>query len=583
MYANGAKIVKLPTVGTLHILTTGYVYWENDGVWDKNKRRMTDHRVPIGKLIDRDAGTMHPNKTYATLFNPDGTLLQKTDSQSKTAETAATGDSQMAELPAVSKEPGRFSTYLSYGVYYSLYAAAEKIGCIDSLKESHPCHWDRIFALAVHCIDAENSVAQDYCYWAFDNYAGLEKNLSSGEISELYETIADDPTAMQRFIRKFHEQYLQRYPDVKEHAVAFDSTNQNTNSRNITLAEYGHPKINEELPDINTALIVDQETGIPLYYEHFYGSLIDKTQSPVTVARLEDLGFKKLFFMMDRGYCTQGVVDAMKDQSFAFMCTGNLLFVKELIGTYASEIKDREQYYIPEENVYGIKVSSVNAFGGTYTCYVYYDSERAQDERTTIHLKIKALQEQAGSRKRYSDKLRDKYSKWLTITKLDHKDPATGRNFSIATNIDAVQECINEAGFFVVLSNTDKTATQMIQIARMRDQDEKAFRRIKSHFGLTKTYVHNEKTYEGKMFVAFIALIVCEAYRWYIRSQLHSCSSMTTATTLGELRKYKIQQGESRKWIPIYAMTKRQKQLLRCLDRTEHDVREAVKALTLQV
>ena len=61
MYANGAKIVKLPTVGTLHILTTGYVYWENDGVWDKNKRRMTDHRVPIGKLIDRDAGTMHAN------------------------------------------------------------------------------------------------------------------------------------------------------------------------------------------------------------------------------------------------------------------------------------------------------------------------------------------------------------------------------------------------------------------------------------------------------------------------------------------------------------------------------------------
>jgi transposase len=558
------------------------VYWENDGEWDPNKKRMIDHRISIGKVVDRNAGTMHPNKNYRSLFNSDGTPLQKIDTVETTPD-----DEQMSEpvsdTEPTAKEPGHFSTYLSYGVYYALYAAAEKIGCIDALKESHPCHWDRIFALAVHCIDAENSVAQDYCYWAFDNYAGLKKNLSSGEISELYGIIADDPAAMQRFIKKFHEQYLKHYPDAKEHAVAFDSTNQNTNSGNIALAEYGHPKVKESLPDINTALIVDQETGVPLYYEHFYGSLLDKTQSPVTIAKLEDLGFKKLFFMMDRGYCAQGVVDALKDQSFAVMCTENLLFVKNLIRTYAATIKDREQYYIPEENIYGVKIPSVEAFGGTYTGYVYYDSERAQDERTTIHLKVKALQEQAGNRRRYSDKLRDKYSKWLVIAKLEHKDPATGRNFSIETNVSAVQECLDEAGFFVVLSNTDKSATQMIQIARMRDHDEKAFRRIKTHFGLTKTYVHNERTYEGKMFVAFVALIVCEAYRWYLRSQLRNCSSMTTATSLGELRKYKIQQSENQKWIPTYAMTKKQKQFLRCLDRTEREVRASIKALTLQV
>ena len=136
----------------------------------------------------------------------------------------------------------------------------------------------------------------------------------------------------------------------------------------------------------------------------------------------------------------------------------------------------------------------------------------------------------------------------------------------------------------MIVSNTDKSAAEMISIARMRDRDEKAFRRIKYHFGLTKTDAHSLVTYEGKMLVAFVSLIICEAYRWYVKEQLHAITSTTTATSLGELRKYKILLTQDRyHWIPAYAATKKQKALLKALGCTAAAMEFAARNVSLRV
>ena len=116
-------------------------------------------------------------------------------------------------------------------------------------------------------------------------------------------------------------------------------------------------------------------------------------------------------------------------------------------------------------------------------------------------------------------------------------------------------------------------------MARMRDSNEKAFRRLKHHFGLSKTYSHNAATYEGKMFIAFVALIIVESYRYYIRPVLDAISSTTTATTIGELNKYQIQQKRDGSWMPMYAMTKKQRQILKCLDLSEGKIKTMVNKI----
>lgn len=111
--------------------------------------------------------------------------------------------------------------------------------------------------------------------------------------------------------------------------------------------------------------------------------------------------------------------------------------------------------------------------GGTYNCYIYYDSKRAEEERATIHTKVQMMIKAALSRKRFSKKLQETFSPWLIIEKSE-KDPTTGKSFTVKESNRHVQQCLDKAGFFVILSNVNLTADQMIKVARMRDSNEKA-------------------------------------------------------------------------------------------------------------
>ena len=570
MYAGKAELVKVPKE-KVHILKNGYVYWYDTSKWDNTLKRTVDNRKSIGKLDPDHPGMMFPNQTYFTLF---------AGSAQAASDAGVLKEDGSTKLPV----PGKFATVLNFGPFLALLCAAKNIGTLEILKKFFPRLYREILALAIHSIDEQSSVGQDFPYWAFHNYCGLSKPLSSGEISRVYEEIAEDPEDVRNFMYYHKELYHSVIHDASETVLAFDSTNQSTSSSGIPLAEYGHPKDKrkKKLPDINTALFVDESTGIPLYYEHFCGSILDKSQTPFTVERAKDLGFKKLFLMMDRGYFSQQVIDSLSDMKFGLMCPDSLTLVKDVITAYADSVKDNEDHYILEENVYGIHLADQNVCNGSYDVYLFYDPMRAEDERDAIHGKIKRLLGIVQERKRYRERLVELYSPWLIIKKIRRSKGAV-RNFTVEENKPAIQECLNEAGFFVILSNAHLDAGNMIRVARMRDRGEKAFRRIKTQFGLSETYMHEATTYEGKMFVAFIALIIVETYRWYIRNELSAISSTTTATTLGELRKFQIQLKPDRTWMPVYAPTKKQKKIFAALNISNQEIEDMVRAVKLRV
>ena len=94
-------------------------------------------------------------------------------------------------------------------------------------------------------------------------------------------------------------EFSTRFPQSQMRTVGFDSTNQNYAGRGIPLAKLGHAKIDIGLPVINTAMFVDEKTGIPLWYEHFDGSVLDKTQTPFSLKKIVNMGYQKLFVVFD--------------------------------------------------------------------------------------------------------------------------------------------------------------------------------------------------------------------------------------------------------------------------------------------
>ena len=240
------------------------------------------------------------------------------------------------------------------------------------------------------------------------------------------------------------------------------------------------------------------------------------------------------------------------------MCPINDQTVQELLGEYKNSIKDNEKYYISEENIYGIKKENVTFFNKSYTAYIYYDQERALEEKTAIHSKLNSIESKFKKTKIYSKKLVNMFGNYFLIGKIGRSKKA---RFTYKRKVEEIQKCIDLAGMFIVVSNTKLDANEMISIVRKRDKCEKAFKRIKKHFELKVPQIHNEKTFIGKMFVAFLANNIVETYRYLIKEYLNKTSSETTFTSLFELSKVMIYRSNNN-WNLKYALTKKLKQYL---------------------
>lgn len=573
MYYGKEKAVPVPTRtkdGYPARLKNGYVYWVTNSVWDPVRKKTTDRRVSIGRLCQDGTGLMFPNDNYFDIFAP---------RSSKSGQVAAGAASEATLRPA-----GRTDFNMSYGCFAALQAAAEKVGCAEALTACFPKQWEKIRAVCLHAIVGQNSTAQSFPGWCFDNYCGLGSSLSDSFISQLYVEIAGDAEARHAFMCRFRENFHRRFPGSKERVIAFDSTNQVTESKGQELARYGKSKTGESLPIINTALYVDEITGVPMWYEHFDGNVLDKSQTPFSVMKAGALGFNKIFLMMDRGYYSWDTVNRIEDQGIGFgvMMPKATELTGKTIQEWKNTIRLREEYYIPCENVYGMQCPWNLVFDNKMPCYGYlfYDDERCVEERNSIHGKLSFFRAEAQKRKRFTEKMQRHFAqRGLIISKTEGKEKGQ-RNFTIETDCEMVEAATADSGFFMVLSNRSMTAREMITIARGRDKAEKSFCRLKSHLDLSRSHTHNGKTYAGKMFVSFVALVYLQAFAYFERNVLSKKSSETVNTLMSELHKYKIWKGDCG-WSPTYALNKKQKEIFEAVDIAEECLKSSVKKLHL--
>ena len=568
MYSGLVQTVEIPK-GKVKILKNGYVYWITKSHWDNDRKMTVDDRTIIGKLDPNDSTHMYPNKKYEKIFGPINEDVARAREKYD---------------PAVRKLAGKMDSTLSYAPYAVMFEAFCKCGCKEALQKAFPSLWKKIFAVSLHGIVAQNSTAQAFPGWAFDNYCGLRSSISDSEISRLYSSIGKDTASVAVFFELYRKYYHRVFPKSGERVDAFDSTNQETDSKHQSRAKRGKSKEGGIVPIVNTAMFVDEETGIAQYYEHFDGNILDKSETPYTVEKAGELGFKKLFLMQDRGYYTQGNIQLLDKLGIGYgmMMPETTDFVGDLIRQHLPTIKLKEKYYIESEDIYGM-AKHVDIGGKRYPAYIFYDDNTARLERDTIHGNVNYWMGEAEKRKNYTEKMYSYFSKRAIIVTKTPRDKNTGKNFKLDIDHRAVEESLKSAGAFVVLSNRMMKAEGMIRIARKRDHVEKAYRMLKDHFGLHRTYTHSDNTYDGKMFVAFVGLITLQSYSWFASPVLKAKTSETIETTVAELHKYKIMLKDNGSWMPAYACNKQQKELLSCFGLSQEVLEKQVRSIKLRV
>lgn len=539
-----SKPIKIPADKKFKSFKTGYVYYKEKTEWDKEKCHSIDDRICVGKVCKDKEGYFLPNKNYQEIFPAESALI----------------------------EPNEIDDYLHFGAYLALRESASECGALQALKEAFPDTWKQILAYSVFMVETESNRSQKYEKWGFSNYSGLDHIMSSEGVSKLFSSISFRDS--ENFLKKYFKYYKDSGISTRDLVIAFDSTNISTFSKQIETAEFGHAKKKENLPIVSTAIGVDEETGIPIYYEDFVGSLLDKTQIEATEKKIKEIGFSRLFFVFDRGYYKSIELKKLaRNNSFAIMVLDNVTTSFDYIRYNGFKIKDNELYFISDENAYGIQLESDSFLDmHTYT-YIFYDSQTAERSKDTIHSKILNAKRTL-SHEKYNKEIADDYSKFFTVTK-----GADGYNV-IEEKKDVIQSKIDYCGFFMALSNQKLTPKEMLERLRKRDRAEKTFAQMKTSLDGEKSYCHGTNTYMGKNFVLFFGLVMKLAFRFFEKSYFENesfKSNDTTSTILGHVSKiiaYKTKNGWQRK----YALTSKMKTIFKNLDYDEKKIDAFLKA-----
>ena len=544
--------VALPPKGNRVLQRSGkatYVYYFTKRWWDSGKGRTVDDRVAVGRLRE-DGETMWPNDRWRSISG---------------------------ELD----EPPRAAKYRNCGVYLGLRQAMRRIGALGALESSLPGLQRRLLAVVTYVVDDGSASAQGFPYWAYHNHCGYAEPFSDSTISRLYSDLYEDDHGRDDFYEAFLGAYMKEVRHDEGLVVALDGTNHLCRSKGNAYREHGHPKSGRKgIAQVNTALMVDELTGIPLYTEEFCGSLLDMTQTPETMGRVRSLGFEKMVVAVDSGYATEACAAAMSADGLEFtvMTPSNYNVYKGAMSKCAKEVT-KEEHYIASEDCYGMAIRGVECLGGTHDVHLFFDRGRAKEEVDSIHGKAQALLALANKRVRYTDRFRDLFAPHVVVTKAP-KDPETGRTYRAELDAGVIQAEIDEAGYFCVVASVGRDPEFVLRTQRLRDRAEKEFRRYNTSLGLLGSGTHWTRTHVGKSFMGFVALVASESFRWYARDLL--TGHETCATLLGELRKVQVWKGPDGRGRLACGLTKRQKEIFGCLGMDDAAVRKAVAELELE-
>lgn len=463
---------------------TTYVYYEIDRVYDPVKKYTYPKRVVIGKLSEATPDKMQPNENYLKYF-PD------------------------AELPEEDDRAVR-SSCLRIGTYIVIKKIIQEAGIAEILKDYFSEKDLGLFLdLAAYSIIDESNAAQYYPSYAY-NHPLFTKNMriySDSRISDFLNKITDEQSVG----------FLNDWNCARNHRekiyISYDSTNKNCQAGDIEMVEFGHAKDDKTLPVFNYSIAYDIKNREPLFYEQYPGSIVDVSQLQFALDKAKSFGYKKIGFILDRGYFSKGNISYMDEcgYSFVIMVKGMKSFVKDLIGEVSGSFEKKRGSYISEYNVYGTTIRKKFYLTDRKDRYwhVYYSSTRASAEENLINTKIENMKKFLMRYVNQEKQFGTAYERYFLL----HHDEESGAFVYPEEKTQVIDEELNHCGYFVIVTSEKMTAKEAIELYKSRDASEKLFRGDKSYLGDKSLRVYSDESAAAKIFVEFIALIIrCRMY-----------------------------------------------------------------------
>ena len=522
-----------------------YAY-KNKAYWDKNKQQSRSIRKLIGK-VDPITNEIIPTRSYVKINT-------KEDKVSKKGRVPITQTKR-----------------LFYGATYLFDKIGEKINVTADLRTCFPDAYKKVLSIAYFLILEENNSLSRFSHWQRLHNHPYGEDIISQRSSEFFQSITDG--ARENFFTKQGKRRLE-----KEY-WAFDTTSISSYSSTLKQVKRGFNKENDNLDQINLAMLFGEQSGLPFCYRKLPGNIPDVKIIKQLLHEFDVLGQKKVKVVMDRGFFSKGNVNDFYKNNQKFLI-GTKLNTKLKTGKKhhqtIKEIIDEEKDNIniwpnlhQQFNIYGVSQTITWEYeqhsrkdilikkGKRIYLLLFYNPEKTAKDQTNFNSKLTKFYDNLidNPKKDYSG---SEYIKYFTIT----ETPTRGRK--IIANVDAIKKTSRYFGYFALLSNEIKRPFDALSLYRSKDIIEKAFGNLKDRLNFRRLQVSSELALNGKIFVEFIALI----YLSYIKKKMEEAGlfkKWTLQGLLDELDIIEMHQDPGHGY-QIGEITKKQMEIYKALD-----------------
>ena len=518
MALNRKHQVPLPERGIIKYKSKDatYVYYITR-IYRNEKGKPTNDRVSIGK-IDEETGMLIPNRNYYEIY------------------ASSNNQSEQPEIESIK----------SCGVTYVIDGLLNELGLVEIMRKKFPKHADQIIALAEYML-CEGNVMSYYEDWYDEVHPHGNVKLSSADISRVFQTI-DYKSRMDFFRTWIYARNPSEY-------IAYDVTSVSSYAKGIEALEWGYNRDKESLPQLNFAMYYGQQSMLPLYYCVYPGSVPDKTHLEYMLRDNELIGCKRIKYVMDRGFFSADNLRIMTEAGARFIISvpNSSLFAKELIDKYRNQIVNRSECRLGKNLPYAKAVIRED-FGMRVKAHIYYSPAKAAAEEEILFEDLERC-EHALSEMSEPPARNLHYDRYFKINR--KKDGGIG----FIRDNEKINAIISRLGFFIIVeTDFEASSLEILMTYRQRDVVEKSFDDLKNELDMKRLHCHSDDTAEGKMFVAFFALILRSCMQNKLREYLAE-TGLTFSSVLKELRKMKYVHTRGGKKL-LSPITKKQRDIL---------------------
>lgn len=539
-------LVKIPDVkGKIYEKTikgVTYINYEYDRIYKPEKKYNIPKRTTIGKKSDEDPDMMYPNPNFLTYF-PD------------------------AELPEFQERDDRSSCLHigSYLVIQKLIMESMIDRIVNGIYDD-----DRgaglFLDLASYYLVTENNAGQYYPDYAYNHplFTADNKIYSDSTVSKFISEISVEDSVA------FQNEWNANKKKTDRIYISYDSTNKNCQAGEIDLAEFGHAKDDKGLPIVNYSIAYDCKNREPLFYEDYPGSIVDVSQLQCMLDKAKSYGYKKAGFILDRGYFSRENIRYIDKcgYDFVIMVKGMRPFVCEQVKKVRGSFESEWATSISRYQVNGTTVKTPVFYSDEKDRYfhIYYSYVKAASEKAllekTIHKTASYLKKMEGQ----PVVIDKKYGKYFSLEYYHEGQEDQCFVCGIPRN-DVISQELQMCGYFCIITSAEMTAKEALELYKSRDASEKLFKADKSFLGNRSFRVYTGEALEGKMLIAFIALIIRNLFYTKLKDEVEKMEEtpnyMNVPAAIRELEKIEMVRQADGIYRLDHALTATQKTILK--------------------